>query len=425
MQTANRLNVVLDPGHGGETASGKSQPLGAVGPTGLVEKDVTFGVARAAAAALEGPSVALTRGADDNPSLADRIRAARERDAKAFVSIHVDGGTPGEGRFQVWLHEGAGTSSGRLAAALLQELAALGPTVELPARGALAVLTPSLHSDQTAACLVDLGDFASEAGSRLGDPARQAEIGRVLARAISSYLSNETAIPPAVASQLGHGEAPVSGALAMVTITHVGPYRLAYDRHTTLGVLGADRDTRNFQGTQALQDALNRWAPYIPRLMNAPRYVMTGGLHVSKPGEHGAGNAIDVDGFWWSDTDKFQAINAPRDWYTYLTIEASLRKCFGTVLNYDYNAAHHDHWHCDLGYPTTWRRAASQVLFVKRALKEIWRESSLTVSRTWDAAAAQAATRAGYDLATSGAWDRFLDDMAARQSTARAAELVA
>jgi hypothetical protein len=405
-------------------ANGKSTPLGAQSPTGVLERDVTFAVASHAASGLEGRDVALTRGAADNPTLADRVLVARQREADAFVSIHADGGASEDGRFQVWVHDGAGASSQRLAATILQELASVGAATEVPLRGSLAVLTPSLHSDQTAACFVDLGNLESDAALRLADPAVQAQIGAAIARAVGTYLSNETAIPPAVASQLGRGGAPVASALAMVTITHAGPYRLAYDRHTRVGELGRDRDTRNFQGTQALQDALNAWAAHVPTVMDPPAYVLTAGLYVNKAGEHGNGNAADIDGFWWSDTSRFLAVNAPRDWYRYLTIEASLRKAFGTVLNYDYNAAHHDHWHCDLGYPTTWRRAGSQTLFVKRALNEIWGES-LTVNRTWDRAAADAVTRAGYDLSQRGEWDHFLDNLIARQSTPSRTQWVA
>lgn len=40
----------------------------------------------------------------------------------------------------------------------------------------------------------------------------------------------------------------------------------------------------------------------------------------------------------------FLAKDARSDWFRYLTIEATLRKSFGAVLNYDYNADHHDHF---------------------------------------------------------------------------------
>ena len=125
---------------------------------------------------------------------------------------------------------------------------------------------------------------------------------------------------------------------------------------------------------------------------------------------------IDDDGFWWSATSSFLAVNAPTDWYRYLRIEATLRKAFGTVLNHDYNAAHHDHWHCDLGRSTAWRAVTSQAKFAQRALNEIWKES-LAVDGDWGTLSSGAATRHGYDFASSGAWDRFLDSIINQQST--------
>lgn len=201
-------------------------------------------------------------------------------------------------------------------------------------------------------------------------------------------------------------------------ITHAGNYRLAYDRLGKLGDIESApaRDRRKFKGTQALQDALNSWATYIPTLMPEPSYILTGGLYVNKPGQHGQGNAIDVDGFWWNDNEKFLAVNAPQDWFTYLRIDASLRKSFGTVLNYDYNTAHHDHWHCDNGGGTGWRGVKSQALFAQRALKEIWQEP-LTVDGRWGEQSKAAASRQGYNIGQGDEWNHFLNDIINAKST--------
>ncbi len=209
-----------------------------------------------------------------------------------------------------------------------------------------------------------------------------------------------------------------TGPPVLQDITHAGPYRIAYDRLSTLGVIEPlpGRDTRKFRGTAELQTTLNSWTPYLDRVLRAPAYILTGGLTVNKPGEHSMGNAIDIDGFWWSDTEEFLAINAPSDWFKYIKIEATLRKVFGTVLNYDYNADHHNHWHCDLGGNTTWRAVRSQVLFAQRALNVIWQES-LTVDGNWGPASNAAAIRNGYNLSAPGGWDHFLDDIINRQSS--------
>ena len=78
--------VALDPGHGGEDP-------GAVGPTGLREKDVVLAVALALRERLNnlpGMRVMMTRDADFFVPLDERVRKARRVQADLFVSIHAD-----------------------------------------------------------------------------------------------------------------------------------------------------------------------------------------------------------------------------------------------------------------------------------------------------------------------------------------------
>jgi N-acetylmuramoyl-L-alanine amidase len=78
--------VALDPGHGGEDP-------GAVGPSGLKEKDVVLAVAlqlRDRINARPGMRAMLTRDADFFVPLQDRVRKARRVQADLFVSIHAD-----------------------------------------------------------------------------------------------------------------------------------------------------------------------------------------------------------------------------------------------------------------------------------------------------------------------------------------------
>ena len=78
--------VALDPGHGGEDP-------GAVGPSGLREKDVVLAVAlalREKLNALPGMRVMMTRDADFFVPLHERVRKARRVQADLFVSIHAD-----------------------------------------------------------------------------------------------------------------------------------------------------------------------------------------------------------------------------------------------------------------------------------------------------------------------------------------------
>jgi N-acetylmuramoyl-L-alanine amidase len=82
-----RLTIVaIDPGHGGEDP-------GAIGPSGLREKDVVLAVAlrlRERLNAMPGLRAMLTRDGDFFVPLQDRVRKARRVQADLFVSIHAD-----------------------------------------------------------------------------------------------------------------------------------------------------------------------------------------------------------------------------------------------------------------------------------------------------------------------------------------------
>ena len=78
--------VALDPGHGGEDP-------GAIGPTGLREKDVVLAIAlmlRDRINALPNMRAMLTRDADFFVPLHERVKKARRVQADLFVSIHAD-----------------------------------------------------------------------------------------------------------------------------------------------------------------------------------------------------------------------------------------------------------------------------------------------------------------------------------------------
>jgi N-acetylmuramoyl-L-alanine amidase len=84
--------VTLDPGHGGEDA-------GAVGPTGLQEKDVALDVAHRAAPALAaelGVETMLTRDTDVFVDLEERTARANAFQSDVFVSIHCNATENGE-----------------------------------------------------------------------------------------------------------------------------------------------------------------------------------------------------------------------------------------------------------------------------------------------------------------------------------------
>ncbi len=86
-QQINRLFVVaIDPGHGGEDP-------GAIGPTGLREKDVVLQIGRKLAERINtrpGMRAVLTRDDDYFVPLQERVRKARQVQADLFISVHAD-----------------------------------------------------------------------------------------------------------------------------------------------------------------------------------------------------------------------------------------------------------------------------------------------------------------------------------------------
>jgi N-acetylmuramoyl-L-alanine amidase len=78
--------VVIDPGHGGDE-------VGAQGPGGTLEKDITLSIARKLRAAIVnglGLQVFLTRDKDQELSLDERAAIANNYKADLFVSIHAN-----------------------------------------------------------------------------------------------------------------------------------------------------------------------------------------------------------------------------------------------------------------------------------------------------------------------------------------------
>ena len=90
--------VVVDPGHGGVDS-------GAVGPDGLLEKNVTLKVALIVKALLEknlGVNVAITRNGDYYVSLEERTAMANNLGADLFVSIHANAAPRGGWGFETY-----------------------------------------------------------------------------------------------------------------------------------------------------------------------------------------------------------------------------------------------------------------------------------------------------------------------------------
>ena len=79
------ITIAIDPGHGGDE-------YGAVGPTGVKEKDINLDVSTKLKTVLEkaGVNVVMTRTSDCNMELYERIKLAKQSDALILLSIHAN-----------------------------------------------------------------------------------------------------------------------------------------------------------------------------------------------------------------------------------------------------------------------------------------------------------------------------------------------
>lgn len=114
------MNMMLDPGHGGAAS-------GAVGITGLLEKDVTLAVALQVAGILcsnTTNAVQLTRYSDIDLALGARCDIANQWPAEVFCSIHCNAVENPEAQgFEVWTnreHDAADDLASRIWLAMRQ-----------------------------------------------------------------------------------------------------------------------------------------------------------------------------------------------------------------------------------------------------------------------------------------------------------------
>ena len=195
-----RTNVVLNPGHGGTQRRGNATPDGARFDDGRLEKQINFALAERVAHHLGGAQ--LTRGAQDSRSLGERIEAARQCGAEAFISLHTSARGEGSG---VWVHPRGGSQSLQLAEKIRAQLSPgrSGPV----GRGELAVLSPDHHNQRTAAVLVNLDYLGGYGGRGLADPVALDAAAAAIARGVHAHLGHrrtsryaEGQIVPAVVS---------------------------------------------------------------------------------------------------------------------------------------------------------------------------------------------------------------------------------
>lgn len=116
--------VAIDPGHGGNDT-------GAVGPTGVKEKDITLALSRALKSQIDkvpGMRAILIRDKDVYLSLSKRVEIAEQHKADLFISVHADAystAAPRGGSVYV-ISQGKGASTPMAKILAMQENAAAG-----------------------------------------------------------------------------------------------------------------------------------------------------------------------------------------------------------------------------------------------------------------------------------------------------------
>lgn len=184
---APRPLVVIDPGHGG------SDP-GAVGPTGLQEKDVTLAVALQLRAALVavGCDAVLTRDSDRDVSYANspagvelqaRVDVANNAGADVFISLHCNAADAVEAHgTEVWYyHEGQ---------TLAQGLCACLAALDLADRGARQGGFYVLKYTVMPAVLAEMAFITNpEEEARLGQPDFQRQLASALCQGLLAWLN--------------------------------------------------------------------------------------------------------------------------------------------------------------------------------------------------------------------------------------------
>ena len=100
--------------------------------------------------------------------------------------------------------------------------------------------------------------------------------------------------------------------------------------------------------------------------------ITSAGAYVNKSGAHGLGRGFDLDALFWAD-HTLVTLHYPQNRSFYLGVEAVLRKHFGTVLNYEYNSAHRDHFHIDdLSEVRFSVGSKSRVLFLQMVISHVF-----------------------------------------------------
>ena len=183
--------IVIDAGHGGSD-------VGAVGPTGLTEKEVTLAVALKVEKILkaEGMKVVMTRrtdtdvaapGASNTAELQARVDKVPPQ-ANLFISIHCNAFTNPKSNGMETFHYGGSPEGQRLAKILNEELAKFGG---LNNRGVKAANFYVIKRTKCPASLIELAFITNPKEEKLlADSKYQKKIAGAIANAVKRFFMN-------------------------------------------------------------------------------------------------------------------------------------------------------------------------------------------------------------------------------------------
>lgn len=179
------MRLIIDPGHGGLDS-------GAVGPTGLKEKDVNLAVAKKLANyLLSVAEVKLTRdcdrqlGSDENTDLRARVNIAEDWQADYFISVHCNAGGSSAKGVETYAYKPGGKGE-KLAKAIQAELVKATGLVD---RGVKFANYYVLRKTSMPAVLVELAFISNPVEEKLlKDPAWQDKVARAIAQGVAGFL---------------------------------------------------------------------------------------------------------------------------------------------------------------------------------------------------------------------------------------------
>lgn len=180
-------------------------------------------------------------------------------------------------------------------------------------------------------------------------------------------------------------------ALALVSFSTIRTKPVYYGLETSgTRTWRATADFRNRVGTW--MDTLEAWSGQAGH--GRVSSIGTAGFYVDKPGQHGAGTAMDLSIVRWGGgrtSNMFNGDHASSNRTRrrrYFAVEATLRSHFRYVLDGNYDAAHRNHFHADIGALPNRRLlqgSRSDTVFVQ-AVCNAFLGSGIAVDGAWGSA---------------------------------------